>query len=137
MARQSGAKVFFVGVGSADAAAEFADQLGIDPAMCFGDDGGTAGDAMGLDKGFKTMWNPAAVDKMMSRNDEESLKALGESFKGAVDSIGIRKLAPEKVADTLRQGGTFVYRGEEALLEHFDAKVGDNCEIDQILSALR
>lgn len=135
--RKNGGKMFFVGVGSADAAAEFADQLGIDPALCFGDDGGAVGDAIGLDKGLKTMWNPPAVDKMMSRNDEESLKSLGESFKGAVDSIGIRKLAPEKVADTLRQGGTFVYRGEEPLLEHFDEKVGDNCEIDDILSVLR
>ena len=102
-----------------------------------GDDGGAVGDAIGLDKGLKTMWNPPAVDKMMSRNDEESLKSLGESFVGAVDSIGIRKLAPEKVEDTLRQGGTFVYRGEIPLLEHFDSKVGDNCEIDDILNALK
>lgn len=129
--------MFFVGVGSAEAAAEFAGQLGINPALCFGDDGGAVGDAIGLDKGLKTMWNPPAVDKMMSRNDEESLKSLGESFVGAVDSIGIRKLAPEKVEDTLRQGGTFVYRGEIPLLEHFDSKVGDNCEIDDILNALK
>lgn len=128
--------MFFVGVGSAEAAAEFADQLGLDPAMCFGDDGGAVGDVIGLDKGLKTMWNPPAVDNMMSRNNEESLKRLGESFVAAVDSIGIRKLAPEKVADTLRQGGTFVYRGERPLLEHFDEKVGDNAEIDDILSAL-
>ena len=135
--RKNGGKIFFVGVGSADAAAEFADQLGIDPALCFGDQGGAVGDAIGLDKGLKTMWNPAAVEQLSSRNDEESLKELGESFKGAVDSIGFRKLAPEKVADTLRQGGTFVYRGEETLLEHFDGKVGNNCEIDDILCVLR
>lgn len=129
--------MFFVGVGTAEAAAEFANQLGIDPALCFGDDGGTVGDAIGLDKGLKTMWNPPAVDNMMRRNDEQSLKSLGESFIGAVDSIGIRKLAPEKVADTLRQGGTFVYRGEQPLLEHYDSKVGDNCKIDDILSTLK
>jgi hypothetical protein len=135
--QKNGGKMFFVGVGTAEAAAEFAGQLGLDPALCFGDDGGAVGDAIGLDKGLKTMWNPPAVDKMMSRNDEESLKSLGESFVGAVDSIGIKKLAPEKVADTLRQGGTFVYRGETPLLEHFDEKVGDNAEIDAILSALK
>ena len=129
--------MFFVGVGTADAASEFANQLGVDPSLCFGDEGGAVGDAIGLGKGFKTMWNPQAVDTMMGRNDEDSLKALGESFKGAVDSIGIKRLAPEKVADTLRQGGTFVYRGEKLLLEHFDAKVGDNCEIEAILSTLR
>ena len=135
--KRSGGKLFFVGVGSAQAAAEFADQLGIDRKLCFGDDNGAAGDAIGLGKGVKTMWNPPAVNKMMERNDEESLKALGESFKGAVDAIGFKELAPSNMADTLRQGGTFVYRGETVLLEHFDAKVGDNCEIDEILSSLR
>ena len=134
--KRKGGKMFFVGVGTAAAAREFALQLGIDPALCFGDEDGEAGDALGLAQGFKTMWNPPAVDKMMGRNDEASLKAIGESFKGAVDAIGFKKLAPSKVADTLRQGGTFIYRGSKPLLEHFDSKVGDNAEIDAILSAL-
>lgn len=129
-------KLFLVGVGTAEAAAEFASQLDIDPSICFGDDGGTAGDALGLGKGFKTMWNPPAVDNMMSRNDEESLKELGMAYKGAADNIGIKNLAPSDIADTLRQGGTFVFRGEKTLLTHFDEKVGDNCSIDEILSAV-
>lgn len=95
------------------------------------------GDALALEKGFKTMWNPPAVDKMMSRNDEDSLKALGEAYKNAADNIGIQNLAPPNIKDTLRQGGTFVFRGETNVLEHFDGKVGDNCEIDSILQALK
>lgn len=132
----SGGKLFFVGIGSAEAAQEFASQLGINANLCFADDGGKMGDALQLEKGFKTMWNPPAVDNMMSRNDEESLKSIGESFKGAVDEIGIKNLAPKKIEDTLRQGGTFVFKGDRVLLEHFDSKVGDNCEIDEILSVL-
>jgi len=134
--QRKGGKMFFVGVGTGEAAKEFASQLGIAPELCFGDEDGEVGEAVGLAKGFKTMWNPPAVDNLMARNDEASLKALGVSFKGAVDAIGIKKLAPAKSADALRQGGTFVYRGSTPLLEHFDSKVGDNCEIGAILEAL-
>lgn len=132
-----GRKLYFIGVGTGEAAAEFANQLGIDPALCFGDDGGAVGDALGLEKGFKTMWNPPAVDNMMARNDQESLKTLGEAFKNAADNIGIQNLAPKQIKDTLRQGGTFVFKGSKPLLAHYDSKVGDNCEIEDILAALK
>ena len=101
--------MFFIGVGTGEAAAEFAKELGIDPSLCFGDDGGVAGDALGLKQGFGSMWNPPAVSTMMERNDEESLKALGEAYKNAADNIGFAKLAPKDMKDTLRQGGTFVF----------------------------
>lgn len=130
-------KLYFVGVGSAEAASQFADKLGIDPQLCFGDEGGAMGESLGLEKGFKTMWNPPAVQTMMERNDEDSLKALGEAYKAAADEIGIQNLAPKEIQDTLRQGGTFVFKGSKALLEHFDSKVGDNCEIEDILKAVR
>ena len=133
----AGKKLFFVGVGTGEAAAEFADKLGIEATLCFGDEGGAVGDAIGLDKGFKTMWNPPAVDAMMARNDQDSLTELGKAYKEAADSIGIQQLAPKNIADTLRQGGTFVFRGDKVLLEHFDSKVGDNCEIETILAAIR
>lgn len=129
-------KLFFVGVGTGEAAAEFADKLGIDPAQCFGDNGGAVGDVLELEKGFKTMWNPPAVNQMIERNNEESLKALGESYKAAADNIGFQRLAPKNVADTLRQGGTFVFRGNQLLLEHYDTKVGDNCPVEDILKVL-
>lgn len=131
-----GQKLFFVGVGTGEAAAEFAQQLGIDPALCFGDDGGAVGDALNLSKGIKTMWNPPAVDNMMARNDQESLTLLGEAYKKAADNIGFQNLAPREIKDTLRQGGTFVFKGNKPLLAHYDTKVGDNCEIQDILSAL-
>ncbi|KAL7527023.1 hypothetical protein ACHAWF_002002 [Thalassiosira exigua] len=129
--------MFFIGVGTSEAAAEFAAQLGVDPTMCFGDEGGAVGDALDLKKGVGTMWNPPAVNSMMDRNDEQSLKALGEAYKAAADNIGIQNLAPKDIKDTLRQGGTFVFKGEQMLLEHYDEKVGDNASIDQILSCIR
>lgn len=130
-------RLYFVGIGTAEAAAEFADKLGIDPKLCFGDEGGAVGDVLGLNRGFKTMWNPPAVDNMMARNDKESLTALGEAYKAAADNIGIQNLAPKKIEDTLRQGGTFVFKGSKPLLSHYDSKVGDNCEIDDVLRILR
>jgi len=132
----SSKKVFFVGVGSSVAVQEFATQLDIDPTLCFADEGGAAGDVLGLEKGMKTMWNPPAVNNMMGRNDEESLKALGDAYKTAADNIGIQKLAPDNIKDTLRQGGTFVFNGEKLLLEHYDKKVGDNCSIEDIMKVL-
>ena len=129
--------MYFIGVGTAEAAAEFASQLNVDPNVCFGDDGGAAGDALNLNKGVGTMWNPPAVNTMMERNDEDSLKALGEAYKNAADNIGIQNLAPKDIKDTLRQGGTFVFKGDELLLEHFDEKVGDNASIEDILACLR
>ena len=83
------------------------------------------------------MWNPPAVNEMMARNSQESLKELGEAYTRAANNIGIRQLAPKNVQDTLRQGGTFVFRGDKLLLEHYDAKVGDSCEIDEILKTIR
>ena len=126
-----------IGIGSGDAANEFASQLDIDPQLCFADEGGSLGKSIGLESGFQTMWNPPAVNAMMSRNDESSLKALGEAYKGAADSIGIQKLAPPDIKDTLQQGGTFVFRGSDSILEHYDTKVGDNCDVDSILKVLK
>lgn len=131
------AKLFFVGIGSADAAKEFATQLDIDPSMCFGDEGGAMGDALGLEKGLKTMWNPAAVNEMTSRNDKEALEDLGNAYKNAVDNIGFKNLAPPDTKDTLRQGGTFIFKGSTPIFEHFDAKVGDNADLDAILAAIK
>jgi len=134
--KKKSGKLFLIGIGSDEAALEFASQLEVDPSICFGDNGGTAGDALGLEKGFGTMWNPQAVNAMMSRNNQDSLTALGEAYKSAADNIGIKKLAPTDIADTLRQGGTFVFRGNEPILQHFDSKVGDNCDIDAILASI-
>lgn len=128
--------MFFVGVGSGAAAAEFAAGLGISPSSCYGDEGGAAGDALALKKGVGTMWNPPAVSMMMERNDEGSLRALGEAYKGAADNIGVQNLAPKLMQDTLRQGGTFVFKGSELRLEHYDEKVGDNASIQDILLAV-
>lgn len=124
-------------MGTGEAAAEFAARLDVDAATCFGDDGGVAGDALDLERGLGTMWNPPAVKSMMGRNDEQSLRALGEAYKAAADSIGIQNLAPRDINDTMRQGGTFVFRGDELLLEHYDVKVGDNASIKDILDCIR
>jgi hypothetical protein len=126
-----------VGVGTAQAANEFATQLNINPKLCFGDEGGAMGDALGLNQGVKTMWNPAAVNAMMSRNDQESLTELGNAYKMAIDNVGIKTIMPVDMKDTLRQGGTFVFRGSKALYEHYDSKVGDNADIDSILAAMK
>lgn len=128
--------MFFIGVGTGEAAAEFAKELGIDPSLCFGDDGGVTGDSLGLKQGFGSMWNPPAVSTMMERNDEESLKALGEAYKNAADNIGFAKLAPKDIKDTLRQGGTFVFKGDCLLFEHYDEKVGDNANISDVLACI-
>lgn len=134
--KKSGGKLFLVGVGSGQAAREFAAELNVDAALCFGDEGGSVGDALGLAKGAKTMWNPKAVSAMMERNDQESLKALGEGYKAAADRIGIPNLAPKEIKDTLRQGGTFVFKGDELLLEHYDEKIGMYASIDDIFGAV-
>mmetsp|Transcript_22721 Transcript_22721/g.34364 ORF Transcript_22721/g.34364 Transcript_22721/m.34364 type:complete len:87 (-) Transcript_22721:114-374(-) len=85
---------------------------------------------------MKTMWNPPAVGAMMDRNDEESLKNLGEAYKAAADNIGFKQLAPVDLKDTLRQGGTFVFNGDKLMLEHYDEKVGDNCSVEDIMKVL-
>jgi len=129
-------KLFFVGVGTGAAAAEFATQLEIDPAVCFGDASGAVGDAVQLEKGFATMWNPPAVTQLLERNDQTALQELGVAYKSAADAIGITNLAPNDLQDTLRQGGTFVFRGSKLMLEYYDTKVGDNCPIEDILTVL-
>lgn len=137
LSANNNAKLFFVGIGSADAAKEFATQLNIDPSMCFGDEGGAAGDALALEKGLKTMWNPAVVNEMTTRNEKEALEDLGNAYKNAIDNIGFQGLAPKDTKDTLRQGGTFIFRGSEPIFEYYDSKVGDNADIDAILAAIK
>lgn len=83
------------------------------------------------------MWNPAAVNAMMSRNDQESLTDLGNAYKMAIDNVGIKTIMPSDMKYTLRQGGTFVVRGSNALYEHYDSKVGDNADIDSISTAMQ
>jgi len=94
-----------MGIDAANAALEFASQLKIDPSICFGDDGWVVGDALGLGKGFSMMWNPPVATALMARNDQESLTAVGEAFKGEADTIGIKWLAPAQIRDTLRRAG--------------------------------
>jgi hypothetical protein len=129
-------KLLWIGIGSNEAAKEFADQLNLHAANVFGDVNGQTGDALGFGQGVRTMWNPAAVQQMMARNDETSLKSLGESYKAAAETVGIQTLMPADMKDTLRQGGTFVFHGDLLLLEHYDAKVGDNCSIESIMDAI-
>jgi len=137
LSANSNAKLFFIGIGSAEAAKEFATQLNIDPSVCFGDEGGAVSDVLGLEKGLKTMWNPSVVKAMTTRNDKEELEDLGNAYKNAIDNVGFKGLAPKDTNDTLRQGGTFIFRGSEQIFEHFDAKVGDNADIDAILAAIK
>jgi len=125
-----------VGVGSAAAASEFATQLGVSPSICFGDEDGVVGESLELLKGVGTMWNPPAVGKMMERNNQESLTLLGQSYKKAADNIGIQKLAPTNIEDTLRQGGTFIFKGNTPLVAHYDEKVGDNYDIESTLGLI-
>jgi hypothetical protein len=54
----------------------------------------------------------------------------------AADNIGVQNLAPKNLQDTLRQGGTFVFRGADLKFEHFDEKVGDNAKIRDILDSI-
>jgi len=137
LSANTNAKLFFVGIGTSDAAKEFATQLDIDPSICFGDEGGAMNDALALEKGLKTMWNPSVVSEMQTRNDKEGLEALGNSYKNAIDNVGFNGLAPKDAKDTLRQGGTFIFKGSEAIFEHYDTKVGDNGDIDAILAAIK
>ena len=51
------------------------------------------------------MWNPPVATALMARNDQESLTAVGEAFKGEADTIGIKWLAPAQIRDTLRRAG--------------------------------
>lgn len=95
------------------------------------------GDTLGLEKGLKSMWNPPAVNEMMERNEKEALEDLGNSYKNAIDNVGFQGLAPKDAKDTLRQGGTFIFRGSELIFEHYDSKVGDNADIDAILAAIQ
>ncbi len=137
LSANSNAKLFFVGIGTADAAKEFATQLGIDAAVCFGDEGGVANDALQLEKGLKTMWNPSVVNEMQTRNGKESLEDLGNAYKNAIDNVGFQGLAPKDAKDTMRQGGTFIFKGAEPIFEHYDTKVGENADIDAILAAIQ
>jgi hypothetical protein len=62
---------------------------------------------------------------------------LGNAYKMAIDNVGIKTIMPSDMKDTLRQGGTLVFKGSKSLFEHFDSKVGDNANIHSILAAMQ
>ena len=56
---------------------------------------------------------------------------IGNSFVTIL--AGLHAMMPSTVEATLVQGASFVFKGKEVLLEHYDASSGAHVSVDELL----
>jgi len=137
-----GAKLFAVGIGSAESAATFAERTGFPSEMLFADNSAesSAYAAIGTrntgrDDNGKQIFE--GIQSMWSVRTNEAIKARGRE-----DLNGILKLykplmpkGPQAMEQTFVQGGTFVFDGTIELFAHYDFSSGDHADLEQVIAA--
>eukprot|EP00538_Stauroneis_constricta_P013863 CAMPEP_0119554112 /NCGR_PEP_ID=MMETSP1352-20130426/6686_1 /TAXON_ID=265584 /ORGANISM="Stauroneis constricta, Strain CCMP1120" /LENGTH=147 /DNA_ID=CAMNT_0007600639 /DNA_START=394 /DNA_END=836 /DNA_ORIENTATION=- len=86
----------------------------------------------GVKETFFSETTPLAfVDRFFKKKDgmKELLEVLGKWNKAFY--------IPPKLDQSLLQGGTFVFDGEQTLLAHYDASTGAHSDIDDVIAIAR
>lgn len=153
---KAGVKLFAVGIGTGESAAEFAKQVGLPAENVFADDeaatykalefvntdfeedGGQRGARMLTSQTFESMkkrangreWSFFGLFDIPNTVTNDDLEKAKEIYKPLM-------LQGENALDkSLIQGGVFAFRGQEPLLEHRDASVGVHGELEAVLAAV-
>lgn len=134
-----GVKLFAVGIGSAESAAEFAARTQFPPSMLFADESEQA-DAYAAagtrnarrDANGKQVFE--GLESMWSKRTNAALKARGrDDLNGILKAY--KPLMPKENAmeRALVQGGAFVFDGSKQLYAHTDFSVGDHADLNEVL----
>lgn len=151
---EAGVKLLVVGIGSVEAGREFADALAFPRARLLVDesDESEAYRAAGtrnsqrdpstgkqVFEGVGSMWSDATTAALEARGKGDLDAITGTLFaRGPYKPLlpkGKTLFDPRAIEKTLVQGGSFVFKGGEVLLEHYDASSGDHLKICALLDA--
>ena len=119
-----------VGIGTPARALEFVDAVGFPAANLYADPENTTYDALRLRHGWgPTFFSVTTPFAMRDRFAADGAADLADIMPRWTPWI------PPKLEQSLQQGGAFVFRGREAVLEHYDESTGAHVELAALLKA--
>lgn len=151
---EAGVKLFVVGIGSVDSGRDFGEALDFPLAKLLVDESdesdvyraaGTrnsqrdASTGKQVFEGVGSMWSEATNAALEERGKADLDAITGTLFaRGPYKPLmpkGRTLFDPRAIEKTLVQGGSFVFKGSETLLEHYDESSGAHLGIDDLLQA--
>ena len=142
-----GVKLLVVGIGSVESGSIFAERTGFPMDMLLVDESeeteayksvGTRNSQRDVDnnnkqifEGVQSMWSKATNDAIKERGRDDLNEITGSLFKPGI----YKPMMPSTIEATLVQGASFVFKGKEALLEHYDESSGAHVSVDDLLEA--
>ena len=136
----AGVKLFAVGIGSAESAAEFSERSGFPAARLLADASdesdayaaigtrNTQRDAKGKQvfEGVQSMWSSRTNDAIKQRGRDD-LNAILKLYKPLMPR------GPKAMEQSFVQGATLVFDGTTELFAHYDFSSGDHADLDEVL----
>lgn len=143
---ENGVKLFLVGIGSLESGQTFSERTGFPQDMLLVDESeeteayksiGTRNSQRDpstnkqIFEGVESMWSSATADAIETRGRDDLNAITGNLFKPGI----YKPMMPKTVEATLVQGASFVFKGKEALLEHYDESSGAHVSVEELLEA--
>lgn len=83
-----------------------------------------------LFEGVGSMWSGATTDGIKARGRDDLNTVVGNPFRPGP----FKPLLPTNMEATMVQGGSFVFEGTRALLEHYDVSSGAHLSLEELLA---
>lgn len=136
----AGVQLFAVGIGSAEAAAEFADRSGFPASRLLADasDESDAYAAIGSrnterDAQGKQIFE--GIGSMWSKKTNEAIKKRGRDDLNAILKVykPLMPKGPKAMEQSFVQGATLVFDGSKELFAHYDFSSGDHADLEEVV----
>lgn len=153
---KAGVKLIAVGIGSAESAREFAEQVGLPSDVVFADedaeayktvklvntnfeeDGGKRGQRMLTERTFESIkkrangrpWSFFGLFDIPFSATNDDLEKAKEIYKPLMPT------GDDAMDKTMIQGGALAFDGRRQLFKHRDTSVGAHAELDKVLAAV-
>ena len=128
--QKKGAKLVCVSIGTPERAKDFVAETGFPSEFLFADPENACYDALRLHKGlartFLAVSTPFSIKDRIEKDGAEDLREILPRWKPWL---------PPKADQGLQQGGTFVFKGREAVLAHYDESTGAHADFQTVLRA--
>lgn len=146
---KQGVKLIAVGIGSAESAKTFAEQIEFPADMLLADESeendayaavgtrNTGRDDTGkaIFEGIETMWSKRTMDGLKVRGRDDLNSIVGSLFRPGIYVPLMPKASTQQktIEKTMVQGGTFVFDGTNEIFSHFDFSNGDQPDYDEVI----
>ena len=144
--KENGVRLIVVGIGSVESGQTFSERTGLPMDMLLVDESeeteayksiGTRNSQRDpsnnkqIFEGVESMWSSKTTYAIEARGRDDLNAITGNLFKPGI----YKPMMPSTVEATLVQGASFVFKGKEVLLEHYDASSGAHVSVDELLEA--